>query len=307
MLELFINVFENKISMDEKKLKKMFLERTEDEICAQLQHRRIPDLQNLREKEIKNISEYNTDDFVCSELWIKRNYPEYFSKPRIHHLPEDIQLQICKLAIPLSNFYGISTPTTWLTTNAGLEKLVRIFDKVNLPITNTPVEGFSSLEISGKLCAFEKVSESGISAPYAYAQDSDCGIDISRAQFVPYEKKIFTVSCILKCEEARSIQQNNESPFFDKKHICIRNEKITETTFKAINYAICEKHKDDVEKNLQNLLAKNDKSITGKSGRPLYSGNSIIGYETVELSESKTTILRISEPKLVYDPSWIKV
>lgn len=284
------------------------VEKDDEEIINSLECDDIPNTRVLQEMRLKSVGKQTGHEEHIQKYYSEELKERLMKVPRIVILPIAEQTQIYSLAIPLSfplcDFTGrdkekIKTYfhrwTSWdcqvgamhLTTQKGLEGLVKIFSKNFLSIKPEPAYG----PIFGVSWQRDNL-QAGLSVPHSWYVDTyDPGESLMRHQFVICEQDVigipyfFTIEQIL---EAREEQIGYNNTFIKRSH---SQTRVKEAHCWATFYSSL--HARKPQDYLQELL---DERAKEEIGEGTFQGRVI--------SSSWRTI-RFGEPVTIYDPKWI--
>lgn len=176
----------------------------DDELISRLQWRDIPDTRRIQQERIQSIGEESQHERqmrLYEEQSSTGRDRRYSTAKRLVLLPEDQLREVYSLAIPLAvplcdfsvspdHFHNrwvnaiFQKGAMHLTTQAGLERLLEIFNRYRIPIKDEPEYG--------PKCECEKESSRGKVVPHSWFVDIyDPDERLFEHQFVVYEQRVF--------------------------------------------------------------------------------------------------------------------
>ncbi|MEK6820077.1 MAG: hypothetical protein AABX71_00010 [Nanoarchaeota archaeon] len=312
-------------------------EMEEGEILGELKRINIPDTRILQQIMIKSVGQISPDEKQV------RKYRQNGAKEpqRIVLLSEEEQRRIYSLSIPflfpdinwffrIRNLYHpFSNPTqtdiiTWfskwggsssgspglsITTNRGIEELVRIFERNSLSFKL----GIFSQELFSSHYDGRRNWPSIVS-PCVWEADSGFGDgDVVREmEFVPFDHKLEATSYIVLKEVTEMHESTELANRLDCGYIPGYETTSTYSTltrrdiYRDITTFSLDSGTGVPKYYLQEMLDKKMKKEITESveERKPYSGR--LERKKQRVTDAKATLLHISEPVVVYDPQWIE-
>jgi len=253
----------------------------------------IPDTKKLQEIRLSALDKQTGD-----ERFMQEHYPVEYKTPRITTLTVDERRRIYSLVFPLSfslpESFGSKVQThfgRWsgnsrsydgsgamnLTTGKGLDELISIFSKNNLPIRPGPASG----NVFGRWGDRDCRCEAGINVPYGWQVDTyDPNQSIINHQFVVCEQTVMGVpfKYVIR-EKMKNVEKGKVTTVVEKKEHCEA-------------YFYPKEHPDFETYLLKRLEEKAQEQV----GEDRYEGKVVM---------CKLNFIGLGEPKLVYDPSWV--
>ena len=305
-----------------------------EKVLDELKRISIPNTRELQQLRISSAGLIGPDGRKTSDNQIK----EKDEKPRFVLFPEDEQKRVYSVSIPFSFPDGdwltrmedpqCPLPTSlpeemqvlqsrrmwfekWgsgsfssglnITTKQGLEELIRIFSRNNLP--------FELGNFHKELFYSSGTSNPSLRIPYAL----DGGNHLMDLEFITFDY-ILEACTYIVLEETKGIHNEEEISNLLDNDFRPNHKIFTKASFLTTRDVYCditvfcsERGVEHPEYYLQERLDKEMKQRLTESAeeRELYPGN--LERENGRIISARASVLYIGEPAVVYDPSWINL
>lgn len=272
---------------------------TDKQIAYKLQRKDIPNLRNYQKENIVHVDKPHWGEEQT------KSFEKEWIIPRVFRLPRDDLLKICSLSLPLSPHLSWTQPVPYLTTEQGLQTIIRILDAHNIPKGDEDWRRYSP----SPLCVACTADPEGIIVPYSWSGDTmGDGNMLQHVCFVPYERKILACDFVLVHEEIVHVHSRTwNKSFSDGKHQSYSTEQkqqVQSQHYARQLFQFCENHLDNAETFLRTKFAKANKESLGVFDDN-FKNSHREQVSQKEILQAKTKLICMNAPELIYDLAWI--
>ena len=172
---------------------------------------------------------------------------------------------------------------------------------------NQEVPVFEDVSRPRTLCEHASCPKlNGVEVPFSFTGDSmgDGNVEIN-VRLLAYSQKLFAIPFTqIQRSEVKATTDSAQSHYSEGEWI--QEESVTKKThFERCFHVFCEAHLPEARQYLHRFHLTKNRNSLGKRIIPLKHFEKAYGEATEEILSIKTELVPMSDPVLLFDPSWI--